>query len=110
MAQNENQEPKSKVFMFDEMIEAMDKSLANIEKVSNDQQLLSQVLEESEHVERFADFIEANKKQLENLQKQHDELKVRKTKLEQVMFIAKHDAKVEHVLELLIDALGLFKQ
>lgn len=105
MTQNEN-----KVFMFNEMAEAMGKSIENIEQVISDQELLLQVLEESNHVERFADFIEANKKQLENLQKQYDELKTRKKKLEQVMFNAKHNITVEHVLELLIDALGLFKQ
>lgn len=105
MTQNE-----SKVFMFDEMIDAMGKSIENVEQVISDQALLLQVLEESKQVERFTDFIEANKKQLENLQKQHDELKARKKKLEQIMFISKHNTNVEHVLELLIDALGLFKQ
>ena len=105
MSQNEN-----KAFMFDEMIEAMDKSLANIEKVSNDQQLLIDTLNNTERAEYFKNFIAENEKQLANLRVQAEALKVRKTKLEQVMFIAKHDAKVEHVLELLIDALGLFKQ
>lgn len=110
MAQNENQEPKSKVFMLEELSDSMKKSIDNIETVMADQRLMLDILEKSEHAEHFADFIAANKKQIENMAAQHKELSARRMRLEEALFMSRHYENVEHVLELLIDALGLFKQ
>lgn len=105
MSQNE-----SKVFMFNEMIEAMDKSIDNITHVISEQKLLVQIIKDSKYSKQFTEFIDANVKQIENLQSQLSELTDRKKKLEKVMSIVALDAPAKAMLELLIDALGLFKQ
>lgn len=110
MTQNENQKPESRLFLFDEMVEAIGKSVDNVVNVIADQELMLDILSKSEHAEHFADFIKANKEQIVNLTAQKDELIARKAHIEKALVLARYNKFVNEAVEELIDGLGLFKK
>lgn len=97
-----------KILRLDEMVDAIEKSLANLEQVMNQQAMLIDVVEASDKKEMFEEFIVETKEQLENLESQKSTLLSRKAKLEVLLEAAKEAEKLDVIL-CVFDAFGIFE-
>lgn len=99
---------KSKLFQLEEMSESMIQSIANVEKISNEQIELCSILENAETENDFTSFIEATRRQTENLSRQVATLAERQSLLNQVIVKCHENHEIEEAVMQLVDALGVF--
>lgn len=96
------------LYRLEEMSESMIQSLANLEKVTNEQLELCQILESTKTVSDFKSFIDATRLQNENLSTQIGTLSVRQSQLNECINRCKENEEIKSAVMLLIDALGVF--
>lgn len=96
------------LYRLEEMSESMIQSLANLEKVTNEQLELCQILESTKTVSDFKSFIDATRLQNENLSNQIGTLSVRQSQLNECINRCKENEEIKAAVMLLIDALGVF--
>lgn len=103
----ENKE-KSKVYRLEEMIEAIDQSVANAEQVMKQQSELIEIVKDS-NKSGFDEFIKDETESVNNLSKQIEILKYRKTLLEYIVEKSRQSKEIEDVANAMISAFGLFE-
>ena len=96
------------LYRLEEMSESMIQSLANLEKVKNEQLELCQILESTETKNDFKSFIDATRLQNENLSNQIGTLSIRQSQLNECINRCKENEEIKAAVMLLIDALGVF--
>ena len=108
---NENENKTENVlYKFEEMADAMQKSIENIEKIVSQQVKLINVIENNNEDKSFDEFLVESKSQTEKLNEQLNVLKHRQETLLLVIKKCKEDEKCSEVLSLLSDALGMFSK
>ena len=103
------QEVKSYIYRFEEMKDAMEGSLNNLDGILEQQSKLIDLVKNSEEKEYFEKFIEESEKQLEKLQEQRNNLSIKISLLVQVIERCKSNSAIEETISILSDVLGLFK-
>lgn len=96
------------LYRLEEMSESMIQSLANLEKVKNEQLELCRILESTITVNDFTNFINATRQQNENLSNQIGTLSTRQSQLNECINRCKENEEIKSAVMLLIDALGVF--
>lgn len=102
------EEPIDNLFRLEEMSESMSQSIVNLEKITNEQIELCDVLENAETTNDFSEFIGATREQTHRLSAQSGTLSVRQAQLNEVIARCKDDEKIKETVLLLVDALGVF--
>lgn len=100
---------KTYLYRFEEMKDAMEMSINNLDKVREQQNKLLELVENSEQKEYFTDFLEESKKQVETFEKQRSELQVKIALLVTLLDKCKENEEVEEAINILSEILGLFK-
>lgn len=101
---------EEKLVRLEEMKDSFEQTLANIEKVTKQQEMLIDVIESSDKCEEFKDFCKELKQQVENLNTQKTTLLHRKDLLESVLVECK-EAEISRVLtKKLLDLFGIFEE
>lgn len=100
---------ESLTYRLEEMVDAMEESLDNLKRITEQQKLLIKVVEESEESENFKEFIEDSKKQIENFVEQNEKLTLKKQSIEEIVSECKADAKTDSIVTNLLTALGIFQ-
>lgn len=91
-----------------EMHESMQESLKNLQKVSDQQRKLIDLIENSDKKSDFEDFVKELKEQLEEMDKQYQKLDDRKTLLGEIITAA--SSKTKQIIDDLLSALNVFGQ
>lgn len=97
-----------KLLRLEEMGEAIDASLANLETILSQQHLLLKVVEDSEYADAFTEFISETKAQCSNLDEQKTKLIDKKLKLNSVLKACQDPEKAKLVL-LVFETFGIFE-
>lgn len=101
--------PTGYIYRFEEMKDAMEASINNLDKVKEQQAKLLKIVESDKDAEYFKDFIEESKKQQENFEKQRNELEVKIALLVTLLDKCKANEEVSQAVYTLCEILGLFK-
>lgn len=99
----------SNLFMLEEMVESMQKSLENGIEVANGQDLLISIVEAANN-EKMQDFVVETKKANERMRTNLAELERRMIILREVCQIAKTSKAFEELVSNLCDGLGVFSR
>lgn len=94
------------VYRIYEMTDAIEESVANIEKVIGEQKLLVETISASPQAEHFKDFIKETNEQTENLSKQIPVLNKRIDCLRTVVSLA-DDKRTKDIINCLFEGLGI---
>ena len=102
----------SKIFMLEEMIDEIQKSLENITNVKSEQQFLIDTLSslDATTVERFNTLINDLTSQLTQLETQFNTLSDRQLKLKHVCEICHNNEEADVVVNELLEGLGVFSE
>lgn len=103
------QEVKDYTYRFEEMKDAMEASINNLDRVKEQQAELIKLVENSEQKEFFAEFLEDSKKQQENFDKQREQLQIKIALLVTLLDKCKANKEIEEAVATLSEVLGLFK-
>lgn len=116
-----NEENKTEVeienytYRFEEMIEALEQSINNIDVVAKQQSQLAEIVSAATHdyeekeKKPFDDFIEGMENQNKNLKEQKETLIAKKELIKQVVERCKNDEEHAKTVSILVEALGIFK-
>lgn len=101
-------------YRLEEMSDAMQNSIDNIDKINNQQGKLIEIIANvekdiEEDKKEFKEFIEETKEQCENLNSQKSSLFVKKEILTQIVDKCKEDKEVSKYISMLAYVIGLFK-
>lgn len=99
----------TKLYRLIEMHDAMLQSIDNAKKVKEEQELLIDILKNSDYAKTFENFIKENQKQSENLASQIVVLSLRSDLLQKTITLCKNDSKIEETVTILLSALGVFE-
>lgn len=102
------EEPKSKVFRLEEMIDAMKASKANLNKVLGEQKHLIDAIA-GLNDSSFDEFVKSMNAQAERLEHQNVELENKIETITKVVEAARADKNIEDILNLLLNGLGVFE-
>lgn len=102
-------ELEDKTYRLEEMSEAMKSSLANAEKVMQEQNALIEIVLESNKAKDFRDFVKDVEQQLDNMKSQQSTLTLRVGLLDKVIEACKADEKNAQLVTMLVEALGVFQ-
>ena len=103
------QEVKDYTYRFEEMKDAMEASINNLDRVREQQAKLIKLVENSDQKEFFAEFLEDSKKQQENFDKQREQLQIKIALLVTLLDKCKANKEIEEAIAILSEVLGLFK-
>ena len=103
------QEVKDYTYRFEEMKDAMEASINNLDRVKEQQAKLIKLVENSDQKEFFAEFLEDSKKQQENFDKQREQLQIKIALLVTLLDKCKANKEIEEAIAILSEVLGLFK-
>ena len=103
------QEVKDYTYRFEEMKDAMEASINNLDRVREQQAKLIKLVENSDQKEFFAAFLEDSKKQQENFDKQREQLQIKIALLVTLLDKCKANKEIEEAIAILSEVLGLFK-
>ena len=95
---------EDKIYRLEEMLDSMNASLENIQKITEQQQKLIALVEEHGK-DDFADFIKESREQLENLKKQYELLITKRDALQVIIAGSKASAEKGAFLNLILDTL-----
>lgn len=96
-------------YRLEEMLDAMDNSICNIEKINNEQTELIEIIENSNKAEKFNDFVNDTKQQMDNMNNQKNQLILKKEILKQIIDKCKNDSEISKYISMLSYLIGLFK-
>ena len=99
----------SKVYMLDEMLSEMEKSIENAKTVKSQQERLIEIVNTAEDAERFKDFVDGMKTQIENISKQIEQLQIKIEYTKAVISRCKKD-EMKALTDLIFKVFGIFEQ
>ena len=97
-----------KVYRLSEMIDSMDQSAQNAEKVIEEQKLLVKILSESDHADRFEEFIKENNEAMDHSTERLDVLKHRADILREVVSMCEKK-QIKNVVNMMLEGLAVFE-
>lgn len=97
------------VYRFEEMTQSMEASIKNIDKVSNEQEKLIEVIENSEEKDFFEEFLNESKEQLQNLKVQKETISNRLVYINEFIDLCRNNEDANKALTLLVKGLNLFE-
>lgn len=101
-------EIKDILYRIEEMKDAMNNSIENINNVVSQQLTLTDIINSSDKKEEFENFIKDMEKQNEQLNVQKNVLIIRKELLSQVIERCKNDIEQSKTVSILAKAIGMF--
>lgn len=97
-------------YRLEEMEDAMQQSIDNIEKINKQQnKLLDIIKEKEENAKEFEDFIEDTNKQIKQMEEQKNQLVIKKEVLTLIIAECKENKLVSRFISMLSFVIGLFK-
>lgn len=105
----EEQGTNDYIYRFEEMKDAMEASINNLDRVKEQQAKLIELVENSEQKEFFNEFLEDSKKQQENFDKQREALQIKISLLATLLERCHNDSNAAEIVSMLSEILGLFK-
>lgn len=102
-------ELEDKTYRLEEMVEAMTKSLDNIDTVTKEQSMLIDVILKSDKAADFREFIKNLEQQCDSLKSQKATLSIRRDMLKQVVDACKENEANAKLVTMLVDALAIFQ-
>ena len=96
-------------YRFEEMIDSMEASLANLVKVQAQQKALIDIVKNNNNDKMFDDFIKESENQMQTLEQQRQILTIRKEIFKQVVDAAKANESIARNISMFCKALGMFE-
>lgn len=106
--QEESVKTESVLYRFEEMLDSINASIDNAKSVAKEQQELLRIVKAAETEHDFSDFIKGVETQQANINEQVVVLEQRRDTIQQIVDLAKSDAKLEDSISKLAIALGMF--
>lgn len=101
---------EEKLVRLEEMKDSMNETLTNIEKVTKQQEMLIEVIENSDKKDEFKDFCNELKQQVENLGEQKTKLLHRKDLLDRTLFDCDQWKIAKVAVLTVLDLFGIFEE
>ena len=103
-----SKQAEDRVYRLSEMIDSMDQSAQNAEKVIDEQKLLVKILSESDHADKFEQFIKENGEAMEHSSERLDLLKHRADLLREVVQLCEKK-QIKSVVNMILEGLAVFE-
>lgn len=104
----ETKAEESNIFRLDEMSDAIDASMSNIKEVTEGQKKIINILK-NVNSDDLKELIESLESQVEYMTTQYEELESRKAKLNYVLTSCRDNKDIEHLIDMLLAGVGIFK-
>ena len=100
---------EDKTYRLEEMCDAIDQSILNINNIIKQQKKLISIVNHSKHKDEFKEFVQSCHKQIENLQTQRDAIAEEKTLLNVVIDMCHNNEDSKKAVTLVLTALRVFE-